>query len=72
MSGRPATRHSEGLKAARLLMVLSSISPLFILWAIRGNGLGFLEVLDRRRYEVSLVKENPQRYRAANRRKING
>ncbi len=32
-------RHSEGLKAARLLMVLSSISPLFILWAIRGNSL---------------------------------
>lgn len=31
--------HSEGLKAARLLMVLSSISPLFILWAIRGNSL---------------------------------
>lgn len=29
----------EGLKIARLLMVLSSISPLFILWAIRGNGL---------------------------------
>lgn len=29
----------EGLKSARLLMVLSSISPLFILWAIRGNGL---------------------------------
>lgn len=29
----------EGLKAARLLMVLSSISPLFILWAIRGNSL---------------------------------
>lgn len=39
MSGRTATRHREGLKAARLLMVLSSISPLFILWAIRGNGL---------------------------------
>jgi hypothetical protein len=32
-------RHSEGLKAARLLMVLSSVSPLFILWAIRGNSL---------------------------------
>ncbi len=32
-------RHHEGLKAARLLMVLSSISPLFILWAIRGNSL---------------------------------
>lgn len=28
--------HKEGMKAARLLMVLSSISPLFILWAIRG------------------------------------
>jgi len=27
----------EGLKVARLLMVLSSISPLFILWAIRGD-----------------------------------
>lgn len=30
---------SEGFKAARLLMVLSSISPLFILWAIRGVSL---------------------------------
>ena len=29
----------EGLGAARLLMVLSSISPLFILWAIRGSTL---------------------------------
>lgn len=28
---------NEGLKPARLLMVLSSISPLFILWAIRGT-----------------------------------
>src|SRR5690606_8046648 len=33
------TTNSEGLKTARLLMVLSSISPLFILWAIRGNSL---------------------------------
>lgn len=32
-------REHEGLKAARLLMVLSSISPLFILLAIRGSGL---------------------------------
>lgn len=39
MSGPAATTHHEGLKAARLLMVLSSISPLFILWAIRGNSL---------------------------------
>jgi hypothetical protein len=36
MSNRSNT---EGLKIARLLMVLSSISPLFILWAIRGNRL---------------------------------
>ncbi len=35
----PNSVHSEGLKAARLLMVLSSISPLFLLWAIRGNKL---------------------------------
>jgi hypothetical protein len=35
--------HSEGLRMARLLMVLSSMSPLFVLWAIRGNRL----VLDR-------------------------
>jgi hypothetical protein len=34
-----ASTHSEGLKIARLLMVLSSVSPLFILWAIRGNSL---------------------------------
>jgi hypothetical protein len=34
-----AKSHGEGLKAARLLMVLSSISPLFILWAIRGSSL---------------------------------
>jgi hypothetical protein len=39
MTGHPASTHREGLKAARLLMVLSSISPLFILWAIRGNNL---------------------------------
>lgn len=39
MSVRAAATHREGLKAARLLMVLSSISPLFILWAIRGSSL---------------------------------
>lgn len=32
-------RQREGLNLARLLMVLSSISPLFVLWAIRGNCL---------------------------------
>lgn len=31
--------HKEGLKIARIIMVLSSISPLFIIWAIRGNNL---------------------------------
>jgi len=39
MARAPSSMHGEGLKAARLLMVLSSISPLFILWAIRGNSL---------------------------------
>ncbi|TQE99677.1 MAG: DUF4868 domain-containing protein [Spiribacter salinus] len=36
-----------------------------------GHEMGFLEVLDRRRYEVNLVKEEPEQYRAASRRKIN-
>jgi len=35
----PELKSREGLRVARLLMVLSSISPLFILWAIRGNTL---------------------------------
>lgn len=39
MIQQSSTWQLEGLKAARLLMVLSSISPLFILWAIRGNSL---------------------------------
>lgn len=37
-----------------------------------GHEMGFLEVLDRRRYEVNLVKEKPERYRAASRKKLNG
>jgi len=39
MARSAGSGHREGLRAARLLMVLSSISPLFILWAIRGNSL---------------------------------
>ncbi|WP_025769534.1 Kiwa anti-phage protein KwaB-like domain-containing protein [Thioalkalivibrio sp. HK1] len=35
-----------------------------------GHEMGFLEVLDRRRYEVNLVKEDPEQYRAASRRKL--
>jgi hypothetical protein len=37
MSKTSRINHSEGLRVARLFMVLSSISPLFILWAIRGS-----------------------------------
>jgi hypothetical protein len=32
--------------------------------------MGFLEVLDRRRYELELVKGLPERFRATSRRKI--
>lgn len=32
-------RYADGLGSARFLMVLSSLSPLFVLWAIRGNDL---------------------------------
>jgi hypothetical protein len=35
-----------------------------------GHEMAFLEVLDRRRYEVNLVKDKPEQYRAASRRKI--
>lgn len=35
----PSRGHQEGMRAARLLMVLSSISPLFVIWAIRGTSL---------------------------------
>ena len=37
-----------------------------------GHELGFLEVLDRRRYELTLVKEQPERFRAGSRRKLDG
>lgn len=37
-----------------------------------GHEMAFLEVLDRRRYEVSLVKEKSEQYRAASRKQING
>ncbi len=32
--------------------------------------MGFLEVLDRRRYEIELVKDSPERYRAPSRQKL--
>lgn len=35
-----------------------------------GHELDFLELLDRRRYEVELVKGQPERFRAGSRRKI--
>lgn len=39
---------------------------------VDGHEMGFLEVLDRRRYEIILVKNKPEQYRAASRRKIDG
>jgi len=39
MTAGPVKPHGQGLKIARLLMVLSSTSPLFIIWAIRGSSL---------------------------------
>jgi hypothetical protein len=35
-----------------------------------GHEMGFLEVLDRRRYELELVKGSRERFRAASRHKI--
>lgn len=35
-----------------------------------GHVMGFLEVLDRRRYEVELVKDSPECYRAPSRQKL--
>ncbi|MFN6145529.1 MAG: Kiwa anti-phage protein KwaB-like domain-containing protein [Planctomycetota bacterium] len=37
-----------------------------------GQEMGFLEVLDRRRYELELVKGKRERFRAASRKKIDG
>lgn len=37
-----------------------------------GHEMGFLEVLDRRRYELELVKGSPERFKAGSRKKING
>ncbi|HOI98030.1 MAG TPA: DUF4868 domain-containing protein [Rectinema sp.] len=37
-----------------------------------GHEMGFLEVLDRRRYELELVKGQPERFKAASRTRLNG
>ena len=37
-----------------------------------GHEMGFLEVLDRRRYELKLVKGQPERFKAGSRTKLNG
>ena len=34
------------------------------------NAMGFLEVLDRRRYEVTLIPNNPEKYRAPSRTRL--
>lgn len=36
-----------------------------------GHEMGFLEVLDRRRYELELVKGQPERFKASSRTKLN-
>ena len=35
-----------------------------------GHVMAFLEVLDRRRYDIELVRESPERYRASSRQKL--
>lgn len=35
----PHHTHTEGLKAARFLMVVASMAPLFVIWAIQGSRL---------------------------------
>lgn len=42
------------------------------LTVVEGHEIGFLEVLDRRRYELTLVKGAPERFKAGSRRKISG
>jgi len=37
-----------------------------------GHEIGFLEVLDRRRYELQLVKGQPERFKAGSRTRLNG
>lgn len=37
-----------------------------------GHEMGFLELLDRRRYELELVKGQPERFKAAKRTRLNG
>lgn len=37
-----------------------------------GHEMGFLEVLDRRRYELELVRGQPERFKAGSRTKLNG
>ena len=37
-----------------------------------GHEMGFIEVLDRRRYELELVKGQPERFRASGRTPVKG
>jgi Kiwa KwaB-like protein len=37
-----------------------------------GHEIGFLEVLDRRHYELQLVKGQPERFKAGSRKRLNG
>jgi len=37
-----------------------------------GSEMGFLEVLDRRRFEIELIEDSPERYRASSRERLLG
>ncbi len=39
---------------------------------VAGHEIGFLEVLDRRRYELQLVRGQPERFKAGSRTRLNG
>lgn len=42
------------------------------LTVVEGHEIGFLELLDRRRYVLELIRGSPERFKAASRRKLNG
>lgn len=43
-----------------------------MIFVAAGHEIGFLEVLDRRRYRLELVRGQPERFKATSRRKIDG
>jgi Domain of unknown function (DUF4868) len=67
--------HSKGIdrKALQELCDLNGVECTFKkgqLHVARGHELAFLEVLDRRRYEIELVTGSPERFRAPSRQRL--